>query len=137
MNDILRTGRLQGEEFMRRTWMLLLGVFLSCSFFSAVVVAQELSEPEKNFERLWQTFDRNYAIFGPKRIDWNALYKVYRPRVTPKTTDDELFDFMASLLGHLNDNHVRLTSPQRKFQSGILGEMKMEDFSLDLVKEKY
>jgi tetratricopeptide (TPR) repeat protein len=107
------------------------------NFFAPSVMAQELSEPEKNFEYLWQTFDRNYAIFGAKSVDWNVLYKIYRPRVTSKTSDDELFDIMASLIGHLNDNHVRLSSPNRNFQSGILGEMKMEDFSLDLVKEKY
>lgn len=99
--------------------------------------AQELSEPEKNFEHLWKTYDRNYALFGAKHIDWDALYKVYRPRVTSKTTDDELFQVIADMLGNLNDNHVRLISPKRQFQSGILGQMKMEDFSLDLVKQKY
>ena len=35
--------------------------------------AQELSEPEENFEYLWQTFDRNYGIFGPKRVGWQAV----------------------------------------------------------------
>ncbi|MEK6322033.1 MAG: S41 family peptidase [Acidobacteriota bacterium] len=99
--------------------------------------AQELSEPEKNFEHLWKTYDRNYALFGAKHIDWDALYKVYRPRVTAKTTEDELFQIIADMLGNLNDNHVRLISPKRQFQSGILGQMKMEDFSLDLVKQKY
>src|SRR5262249_29496410 len=101
------------------------------------VNGQELSPPEKNFEYLWQTYDRNYALFGAKHIDWTALYKVYRPRVTAKTTDAELFEVLAGLLGNLNDNHVRLTSPDRAFQSGILGEMKQESFSLDLVKEAF
>ncbi|HZM91094.1 MAG TPA: S41 family peptidase [Blastocatellia bacterium] len=103
----------------------------------AYVAAQDLSEPEKNFEHLWKTYDRNYALFGAKHIDWDALYKVYRPRVTSKTTDDELFQIISDLLGNLNDNHVRLSSSKRRFQSGILGQMKMEDFSLDLVKQKY
>ena len=58
------------------------------------LLAQQLSEPENNFEYLWQTFDRNYGIFGPKKVDWHALYKVYRPRVTPQTTDEELFDII-------------------------------------------
>lgn len=97
----------------------------------------ELSPPEENFEHLWQTYDRNYALFGAKKVDWDALYAVYRPRVTAATTDDELFEVMANLLGHLNDNHVRLLAGERTFQSGILGEMEMEDFSLDIVKEKY
>jgi len=102
-----------------------------------LAAAQELSEPEKNFEHLWKTYDRNYALFGAKHIDWDALYKVYRPRVTSKTTDDELFQIIADMLGNLNDNHVGLSSSKRQFRSGILGQMKMEDFSLDLVKQKY
>lgn len=105
--------------------------------FPGFVAAQELSEPEKNFEHLWKTYDRNYALFGAKHIDWDALYKVYRSRVTSKTTDEELFQVLADMLGNLNDNHVTLLSPKRRFQSGILGQMKMEDFSLDLVKQKY
>lgn len=112
-------------------------LFLAHPTLSSTILAQDLSAPEENFQRLWETFDRNYALFGAKKIDWNALYRLYRPRVTPQTTDDELFDTMASLLAHLNDNHVRISSSTRAFQSGILGEMKMEDFSLDLVKEKY
>lgn len=117
-------------------FLLIAGLIIQ-NLFTPSVEAQESSEPEKNFEYLWQTFDRNYAIFGAKNVDWNALYKIYRPRVTSKTSDDELFDIMASLIGHLNDNHVRLFSSARSFQSGILGEMKMEDFSLDLIKETY
>jgi tetratricopeptide (TPR) repeat protein len=101
------------------------------------VQGQELSPPEKNFEYLWQTYDRNYALFGAKHIDWTALYKVYRPRVSASTTDSDLFDILSSMLGNLNDNHIRLSSPNRGFQSGILGEMKQESFSLDLVKEAF
>jgi len=104
---------------------------------TSTACAAELSPPEENFERLWQTYDQSYALFGAKRVDWDALYAVYRPRITPETTDDELFDTLASLLGHLNDNHARLIAPERTFQSGILGGMEMEDFSLDVVKEKY
>jgi C-terminal processing protease CtpA/Prc/Tfp pilus assembly protein PilF len=109
--------------------------------------AQEANDPEANFEYLWQTFDRNYGIFGPKRVDWDALYRVYRPQVTAETSDEQLFDIMASLLGHLNDNHVRLISPDRRFQSGILGEIsgsregfgrgELDDFSLQLIKDGY
>lgn len=89
------------------------------------VSAQELSPPEENFEYLWQTLDRNYAIFGPKHVDWNALYSVYRPRVTPETSDDDLFEIMSDMLGHLNDNHVFLSSddPNRFFCAGYLSQV--------------
>jgi carboxyl-terminal processing protease len=105
----------------------------------------EALDPEYNFEVLWETFDRNYGIFGPKRVDWDALYRVYRPLVTRETTEDELFEIMSHLLGHLNDNHVRLVAGERQFRSGILWELggegyaeqEMRDFSISLVQREY
>ena len=83
---------------------------------------QELSAPEKNFEFVWRFFNANYATFPAKHIDWQALYAVYRPRVTARTTDDELFAILSQLLGPLNDNHVQFRSldPLRVYMSGYL-----------------
>ncbi len=122
---------------MRRTPIRLLVPITLVLLPSSLALAGEPSEPEKNFEHLWRTYDRNYALFGAKKIDWDALYAVYRPRVDAETTDDELFEILSSLLGHFNDNHVGLLAGERRFRSGILGGIEMEDFSLDLVKEKY
>ena len=93
--------------------------------------AQALSEPESVFEALWKTFDSRYAIFLPKRVDWDALYKVYRPKVTPGTTDDELFEILSNMLGHLNDNHVRLMTADRSkvFGAGLLNRLYADRFS--------
>lgn len=114
----------------------MIATVLVCAAVSSAY-GQALSEPEKNFEALWKAFDERYSHFGVKNIDWGAVYRVYRPRVTAKTSDDELFDLMAAMLGHLNDNHVGLRSPARRFGAGILQELKMEDFSLELVRAKY
>ena len=93
---------------MKQSTLFLLVVLLTtCIYLS--ITAQELSEQEKNFEYLWKTFDMNYAIFDAKKVDWQAIYKVYRSQVTPETTDDELFNILSNMLGHLNDNHVRLS----------------------------
>jgi len=121
--------------------MKLSSLALFCCFFIAapphVTYAQPEKDPIRLFEEFWKTYDRNYALFDVKHIDWNALYRVYRPRITSHTSDEELFTVMSDMLGNLNDNHIRLTSPDRRFQSGILGRMTMEDFSLDLIKSKY
>jgi len=99
-------------------------------FGTAVSNAQELSEPERNFEHLWKEFDKRYALFLPKRVDWDLLYRVYRPKVTPQTSDDELFEVMSNMLTHLNDLHVRLDSknPTRSFRSGKSHEAVIEQF---------
>jgi len=119
-------------------------VFAGCGLAQAAR-EPEASDPEYNFEVLWETFDRNYGIFGPKRVDWDALYRVYRPLVTRETTEDELFEIMSRLLGHLNDNHVTLVAGERQFRSGILWELggegyaeqEMRDFSISLVQREY
>jgi carboxyl-terminal processing protease len=121
--------RRNSEEIMNKHEMIsILAVLL---FVAGGLKGQELSKPEMNFETLWKTFDRRYAIFLPKRVDWNALYRVYRPKVTPRTTDDELFEIMSGLLGHLNDNHVRLMTADRKktFSAGLLQRIHAELFA--------
>lgn len=88
----------------------------------------EKNDPVENFVYLWKALDQKYALFLPKRIDWNLLYNVYRPKVTHQTTDDELFGIMSNMLGHLNDLHVRLESrnPVRMYRSGKFTEVAME-----------
>ncbi len=92
-------------------------------------------DPEKNFQILWNEFDRHYVFFESKNVDWQALYDIYAPQVTDQTDNSELFDILSSMLTHLNDVHVTLTMPFKNFNSakrrpeGIL--------NLDIVKSKY
>jgi len=67
--------------------------------------------PEANFEDLWKQFDLRYSFFEIKRIDWDSVYSVYRPRVTSATTYPELFKIMSDMLATLKDGHVNLTTP--------------------------
>ncbi len=105
---------------MKKMW---LGLILVGSILTAPAAdVTALSSPEANFEYLWQALDVNYALFHAKHIDWPAVYRVFRPMVTARTTDDELFDIMCKAIGFLNDNHVRLLSmePTRYFSTGFL-----------------
>jgi C-terminal processing protease CtpA/Prc len=66
-------------------------------------------DPEKNFEELWATFHRRYPFFELRKVDWIKQYDIYRPKVTSKTGDGELFDIFCQMLDPLNDGHVELT----------------------------
>ena len=72
------------------------------------VPAAELSPPEKNSEALWGTFNKRYAFFKERKVDWQAQYKQFRPKVDAKTTDKELFKIMCDMLSPLKDGHVYL-----------------------------
>ncbi len=70
-------------------------------------------DPEKNFEVLWKTFNKRYPFFKLRNVDWNKQYQVYRPKVTSKTSDDELFNIVCQMLDPLNDGHVELEAKLR------------------------
>ena len=65
-------------------------------------------DPEKNFEALWRTFHNRYPFFELRNVDWKKQYDIYRPKVTPRTTDDQLFDIFCRMLDPLDDGHVEL-----------------------------
>jgi carboxyl-terminal processing protease len=67
-----------------------------------------LRDPEKNFDSLWNTFHNRYPFFELRNVDWKKQYDTYRPKVTKKTSDDELFDIFCQMLEPLNDGHVEL-----------------------------
>jgi len=71
----------------------------------------ETKDPETNFEVLWHTFNENYAFFKLYDVDWQAQYDKFRPQVTAKTKEDELFEIMSNMLAPLEDAHISLLNP--------------------------
>ena len=96
------------------------------------------NQPEENFELLWKEFDRLYGTFEVRGVDWNALYRQYRPQVQATTTDAELLTTVGHLLDHLNDGHVWIITPgsqPQRYDSGR--HYAKTDFSLEVVKRNY
>jgi len=91
--------------------------------------------PVDVFEQVWQVLNTNYPYFDQRGIDWNALHKVFSAKISTKTTDEELFNTLCSLLGLFNDGHINLDNGKKSFCSGV--NYKMEDFSWKLVRDKY
>lgn len=76
--------------------------------FTINAQTNEVNEPIKNFEFLWQTFNDHYANFELKKVDWKEIYKKYRPSITQKTTNQQLFETSCTMLQELNDGHVTI-----------------------------
>lgn len=91
---------------MKFTRAILVLFFLIGSTLGAI--GAELSEPEKNFEALWGMFNKRYAFFKERKVDWQVQYKKFRPQVDADTTDKELFKTMCDMLAPLKDGHVNL-----------------------------
>lgn len=105
--------------------------------------AEEPFDPEAEFDAFWSLFDERYALFEVKRVDWDAVYAVYGPRVTPETTRAELFALFEEVADLLNDVHVTVedTRTGRFARSGArglgAGPFDAGTLSLDLIATRY
>lgn len=87
-------------------------------FFSISILLMRCSDsqmnfdnnPRGNFDALWTIMDRNYCFFEYKKIDWDAVYREYSPRVTADMGNDALFKLMGDILSELKDGHVNLVA---------------------------
>lgn len=125
-------------RFVTRTvGLMLLPALFSCG--KTLVGSDPANTPQNNFQILWDEFDRYYALFEVKNVDWQALYDIYAPQVTDRTDDHALFDLMSSMLAHLDDGHVGLIAPFKGVNTRYTdGRSQPEStLDLDLVKSKY
>lgn len=94
-------------------------------------------DPELNFEVFWNTFEQDYAFFHVNKVDWQAMYKIYRPQVNKGTTDDELLEYFRQMVAPLKDAHVYIVAGDKRVgHSGY--ELRSKRGQVwDLVQEKY
>jgi carboxyl-terminal processing protease len=72
----------------------------------------ELQEdPGFNFEVFWHYFEENYAFFELRQLDWQQVYRHYRPRIHTSTSRAELAGIFTEILLALNDSHATLSIP--------------------------
>jgi Tricorn protease C1 domain/Peptidase family S41 len=112
---------------------LLFGFFLSCG--ELFLGTDPENNPNENFQILWEDFDKHYSRFELKKVNWDSLYNVYKPKINSSTTGEELFEITTSLLSHLRDSHARIESPH-----GIYSYRKKDYhhyFNLEIIYNNY
>lgn len=64
-----------------------------------------------NFEAAWTAMDEHYCFFEEKNVDWDKVYKTYKPyfRDSVKTVLEE-FTLLGNMIAQVRDGHVNLYS---------------------------
>ncbi|MFB7636073.1 S41 family peptidase [Streptomyces sp. NPDC056149] len=75
-------------------------------------------DPRTVFDVFWQTYAENYPFFRAKGIDWNAVRDRYRPRITARTTDAQLFAVLREMIEPLHDAHTRVVADKDHWFAG-------------------
>lgn len=119
------------------TVVLLLLTFWGCE--ELLIGPEPENTPKSNFEILWKTLDENYALFPVKSVNWDSLHIVYGSKITSNTTESELWDICGELISTLNDGHVSLLNKgiTKFYPSSEISRREPNDFSLDLIKDKF
>lgn len=95
-----------------------MGKFVSAIILACVLLlftsCHEVEEWDQdvvgNFDALWTVVDQHYCFFEEKDVDWDEVYRRYRPRVTSEMRGLEFFNLCAQMLDELKDGHVNLSS---------------------------
>ncbi|MDI1355203.1 MAG: S41 family peptidase [bacterium] len=72
---------------------------------------QASTDPLKVFDYLWSEVDKKYSYFDLKKVDWDRIQSMYRARLSSHSSEEELFDVLATMLKELKDDHTNLISP--------------------------
>lgn len=94
-------------------------MLLAFFFISSDGLTQHKNDPRHNFDYLWELFDQHYGNFQAKDLDWKQLYDERIDNIGPKTTGQQLFDDMSSMLDELQDFHVSLMGNMTFKVSGV------------------
>ncbi len=90
-----------------------------------------------NFDALSSIIDKHYCYLDEKGVDWPSVVAEYRSRITPATTQRELFDICAEMLATLRDGHVNLSSGFDTFYYRNWWSDYPQDFNLRTLQEHY
>lgn len=117
------------------TCFILTLLYIGCS----QVITNSVPEntPESNFEYLWQEYDRFYAAFELKGVDWDSVYAIYRPQVTSQTTDEDLFLIMSKMLATLQDGHVNLYTPLGNYSYTAWRDQYPRNYDSEILRIQY
>jgi carboxyl-terminal processing protease len=65
-------------------------------------------DARKDFEIFWQTFHELYINFELRGVNWNEAYETALTSVDDVENEEELFEFLSTLVAPLGDGHVQL-----------------------------
>jgi hypothetical protein len=96
---------------MKRSFSVLIVLFALYGCDEMIVGSDPEDTPENNFDIFWKDFDRYYAQFSLRHIDWDSVHILYHSQISPSTSDRQLFDIFSNIVLGINDMHVTLYTP--------------------------
>lgn len=110
-------------------------VILACQIWTQSIAAPPKG-PEHTFEAFWQLFNRHYAHFDNRGVNWDEQYRRFRPLVSASTTNDELLVILNQMVDPLHDGHV-VISPTGDLPASAKYARFYQEFPTKKVQEQF
>src|SRR4051812_14920194 len=119
------------RTLMRRAFLVgALALFAGCS----LPTGPTATDRGAVFDQLWRDVDLHYSFFDLKKINWDSLGAVYRPRALAAGTELEFANVVTEMLAQLHDPHVVLFAEGQTF---VTSNIASTIFFPDLTLSKY
>jgi len=96
---------------IRCSFAILISLFVCYGCDEMIVGPDPENTQHNNFDIFWKDFNRYYAQFPLRHIDWDSVYTAYNSQISPATSDRQLFAMFSHIVLGINDMHVTLYTP--------------------------
>jgi carboxyl-terminal processing protease len=90
---------------MKKNLIVILILMTSCE--NLIVNEKVSAEQQSNFDLLWDDFDRNYAGFTVRDMDWDSAYLYSKEAIDAGLSEEAFKSLMINLLLSFEDIHVQ------------------------------
>jgi hypothetical protein len=87
----------------------------------------------RRFEQLWGDFDKHYAYFAQKGVDWDSIRQVYAPKFGRKLSAEKEARLLGQVILSLRDGHVSLETTRGVYRYRSPGPPETEDTRADSI----
>ncbi|MBR9861460.1 S41 family peptidase [bacterium] len=94
------------------------------------------TDPQANFEYLWNECNEKYSYFELKNVDWEQVKIEYSQKLYPEMSEDSLFNVLGGMLKELRDDHVNLVSDFRTSFYGVEFQSR-DNFDWRIIVDQY
>lgn len=115
--------------------LAIMGFLCSCekAFFEKDLAS---TNPQENFEYLWNECNKKYSYFDLKNIDWNDIKTKYESKLFDGMSDDSLFNVLGGMLTELRDDHTNLVSNFNISTFGV-NYLGQDNFDWRIIEDNY
>ncbi|UXE67063.1 MAG: S41 family peptidase [Chryseotalea sp. WA131a] len=90
---------------MKKTFFIFL-LIISSSCTDLIIGPDPVNTHLSIFEEFWKGVNTTWPEFANKHVNWDSLYRLYRPQAETATSDEDLKKILSPLVNSLKDQHT-------------------------------